>query len=206
MGGFETWTAGRPDAAPPKRWRVTVAAVLVGAGLAVAGRVAAPGLWPQVTEWVGQPLGGDGAVTGGDRRDDDDRRSLQRPASVCPVVGTVSFVDDFGVRKPDGRRHRGIDLYAYRGTPVAASVPGRVEHVEGDRGGLQYVLHGDDGVRYVGAHLERRGEHGRVAAATVVGYVGTSGNAVGSRPHLHFEMLTPEGPINPFSWLDEHCR
>ncbi|MDP9022599.1 MAG: M23 family metallopeptidase [Actinomycetota bacterium] len=176
------------------------------AGLAVAGGVAARGLWPQARQWASQPTAGDGAVAGDDRPNGDDGSDRQGSVWVCPVVGTVSFVDDFGVRKPDGRRHRGIDLYAYRGTAVAASVPGRVDHVEGGRGGLQYVLHGDDGVRYVGAHLGRRGEHGRVEAGTVVGYVGTSGNAVGSRPHLHFEMLTPEGAINPFAWLDEHCR
>lgn len=125
----------------------------------------------------------------------------------CPVDARVHFVDDFGVRTRKGV-HQGIDIFAWRNTPVVASVPGTVEHRRGSRGGLQYWLHGDDGRIYVGTHLERFGAGGRVAAGTVVGYVGTSGNARATSPHLHFEVL--EGPerkeTNPFPRLLDACR
>lgn len=122
----------------------------------------------------------------------------------CPVRGRPEFRHDFGV--VNGEYHRGIDLYAYRGTPVLAPVDGTVEHLEGSVGGRQFVLHGDDGRTYIGSHLERLGAEGRVLAGDVVGAVGTSGNAVGSSPHLHFEVHEDGEPIDPFPLLDEHCR
>ncbi|MGH3443679.1 MAG: LysM peptidoglycan-binding domain-containing M23 family metallopeptidase [Nitriliruptorales bacterium] len=125
----------------------------------------------------------------------------------CPVDARVRFVDDFGVRTRKGV-HEGVDVFAWRDTPVVASVPGEVEHVRGSRGGLQYWLHGDDGKVYVGTHLERFGKSGRVEAGTVVGYAGTSGNARATSPHLHFEVLVgPERrPANPYPLLAGACR
>lgn len=124
----------------------------------------------------------------------------------CPVAGEVHFVDDYGYRKPDGRVHEGIDLFAPRGSPVVASVPGRAEQITGDRGGRQVWLHGDDGVLYIAAHLESFGAGGRVSAGKVIGTVGTSGNARGTRPHVHFEVHPDgEGPTSPYPLLAEAC-
>lgn len=124
----------------------------------------------------------------------------------CPVAGPVSFINDYGVAKPGGRFHEGIDLFAPRGTPVVAPVAGRAEQIEGTRGGLQVWLHGDDGDLYILTHLERFGAAGHVAAGTDIGAVGTSGNAAGTSPHVHFELHPGgSGPVNPFPVLQEHC-
>ena len=127
----------------------------------------------------------------------------------CPVRGDVSFVNDFGIAKPDGRFHDGVDVFAARGTAIVAAVSGDVNQVTSSRGGKQFWLRGDDGITYMGAHLDRFGAAGRVRAADVIGYVGTSGNAQGTSPHLHFEMR-PDGPgtvaVNPYPALAGSCQ
>ncbi|MBY5163537.1 LysM peptidoglycan-binding domain-containing protein [Salsipaludibacter albus] len=124
---------------------------------------------------------------------------------TCPVNGAVSFINDFGVAKPGGRHHEGIDLHADRGTPVVAPVSGRVEHVTGTRGGKQFHLFGDDGYRYWGTHLDELGASGRVEAGEVLGTVGTSGNAAGGPPHLHFEVYRDGISINSWPTLAQVC-
>ena len=126
----------------------------------------------------------------------------------CPVSGSVRFTNDFGVGKPDGRFHDGVDVFAPRGTPVVASVAGTVRQVESSRSGRAVSLAGEDGVTYFGAHLDRFGVSGRVARGDVIGFVGTSGNARGTPPHLHFEMR-PNGEgttaANPYPALRAAC-
>jgi LysM repeat protein len=135
-------------------------------------------------------------------------RELEIPAGggsgwSCPVPGG-RFVNDFGVGKPDGRYHEGIDVFASRGTSIAAPVTGTAEHVTGSRAGRQVTLHGSDGYTYIFTHLDAFGAAGRVAAGTSLGTVGTSGNAVGTSPHLHFEMHR-DGVVNPYPTLRERC-
>lgn len=124
----------------------------------------------------------------------------------CPVPG-ARFVNDFGVPKTGGRFHEGIDLKAPRGTPVLAPVAGTVEQTTGSRGGRQFVLRGTDGVVYVGTHMASFGAGpGRVAAGDRLGRVGTSGNARGTTPHLHFEMERDGTDVNPYPLLVQACR
>jgi len=97
----------------------------------------------------------------------------------CPVDGPVWFGNDFGVPWGEGSTHKGIDLFAARGTPVVAPVAGVVERHPNPLGGEAFALSGDDGVWYYGAHLDSYGAEGRVTAGTVVGYVGDSGDGPG---------------------------
>jgi murein DD-endopeptidase MepM/ murein hydrolase activator NlpD len=96
---------------------------------------------------------------------------------------------------------------AARGTPTVAPVSGQVEYRESGLGGLSWYVHGDDGDTYYGAHLsayENVGV-GWVAAGTVIGYVGDSGNAAGT-PHLHFEFHAGGGePVNPYPKVSGPC-
>ncbi len=123
----------------------------------------------------------------------------------CPVKGSPHFINDFGVSKGDGRYHEGIDIFADRGTKVVAPVSGRVEHVNGTRGGKQVHLFGDDGYRYWGTHLDTLGPTGRVEAGQVLGTVGTTGNAVGTPPHLHFEAYLGGRSVNTYPALRAAC-
>jgi murein DD-endopeptidase MepM/ murein hydrolase activator NlpD len=124
---------------------------------------------------------------------------------ICPVQGPHAFSNDWGQPRSGGRRHEGNDILAPRGTPVVASVAGSVNHHNSSLGGLSYYLNGDDGNTYFGTHLSGYAASGRVAAGTVVGYVGDSGNARGT-PHLHFEIHPGGGgPVNPYATLSRYC-
>ncbi len=123
----------------------------------------------------------------------------------CPVPG-ASFFNDWGFPRSGGRFHSGNDLFAPRGTPVVAPVGGTVTQVTGSIGGYQVNLLGDDGTLYIASHLDRFGNAGRVTQGTTIGYVGDSGNAIGSRPHVHFEIHPDSGDaVNPFPVVSEAC-
>jgi len=87
------------------------------------------------------------------------------------------------------------------------------------RGGIAVAIIGDDGVRYYGSHLLRLAEGiepgVRVTAGQVLGYVGMTGNAGGTLPHVHFAIsppTTPEdwktrrGVIDPYPYLEAWRR
>lgn len=130
---------------------------------------------------------------------------LTVPASgwICPV-STSRYFNDWGFPRSGGRFHQGNDLFAPRRTEVLAPVSGFVELKSGVVGGLQFWLSGDDGRTYIGTHLDEFALAGDVPAGAVIGYVGDSGNAVGSDPHLHFEILANGAPINPYPILQEN--
>lgn len=125
---------------------------------------------------------------------------------TCPVDGWVRFVNDFGYIHSDGSMHAGVDLFADRGTPVVAPVNGLMSRYPNPSGGNAFEFYGDDGVRYYGAHLDSYGRTGYVAAGSVIGYVGNTGDASTTSPHLHFEMHPGNGlTMNPYPTLYHAC-
>jgi peptidoglycan LD-endopeptidase LytH len=137
-----------------------------------------------------------------------ERRKAAQGILICPVRGSVSFQDTWGAARSGGRTHKGVDMMAATGTPTVAPVSGRVVHRESGLGGLSWYIYGDNGHTYYGAHLSSYENVGAgwVEAGTVIGYVGTSGNAPPSAPHLHFEYHPGGGaPINPYSLVRDAC-
>ncbi|MGH9214764.1 MAG: murein hydrolase activator EnvC family protein [Acidimicrobiales bacterium] len=127
---------------------------------------------------------------------------------VCPVQGPVHFTDTWGAARSGGRTHKGVDMMAAYGTPTVAPVSGRVEHRGSSLGGLSWYVYGDNGHTYYGTHLSGYANQGAgwVAAGTVIGYVGTSGNAPDTAPHLHFEFHPGGGsPVNPYPLAAAAC-
>jgi murein DD-endopeptidase MepM/ murein hydrolase activator NlpD len=63
---------------------------------------------------------------------------------------------------------------------------------------------GPGGQRHYYAHLDRYADivtGQRVRPGTILGYVGTTGNAAGTPPHLHYGIYEAGGAINPYPLL-----
>jgi len=118
-----------------------------------------------------------------------------------PVQGieTKSLRDTF-IDDRSGRRHQAMDIMAARGTPVLATGDGRVERLFTSKPGGLTVYQFDPAGEYCYyyAHLDRYAPDlaaGRILKrGDVIGYVGSTGNASPTAPHLHFSIfrLGPE--------------
>jgi len=100
------------------------------------------------------------------------------------------------------RLHEGQDIFAPRGTPIYSATSGVIFNIgENNLGGQTVSVIGAGGRLYYYAHLDgyapqiQEGDY--VTTQTVLGFVGSTGNARGSPPHLHFAVYTADGPINP---------
>jgi murein DD-endopeptidase MepM/ murein hydrolase activator NlpD len=127
----------------------------------------------------------------------------------CPVAGPRHFSDTWGDSRSGGRHHQGTDIMAARGTPIVAVIAGTIKTAYSSAGGISLYLRGVDGDEYFYAHNSRNvvstGEH--VKAGEVIAYVGSTGNAPESAPHLHFERHPNGGSaVNPYSFVVRACR
>lgn len=128
------------------------------------------------------------------------------PLQVFPVEssGKPNYGDTFNARRAAGP-HGGIDIFAPEGTPVLAVDDGTVQHATNKLGGTVARLLTSDGTVYYYAHLSGYvGEPRAVRAGEPIGYVGRTGNAKTTPPHLHFGEYPPGqgvGPVNPYDEL-----
>lgn len=88
------------------------------------------------------------------------------------------------------RRHEGVDIIAKAGTNLYAVQAGKIVRSQGSLAGNQVKVVAPDGTYFIYAHLSAYADtapHGAsVAAGTLIGYVGKTGNT--SVNHLHFEI------------------
>lgn len=116
---------------------------------------------------------------------------------LMPVQGRyVSQVaDTYRSARSGGRVHEGQDIFAPTGTPIYAATPGYVYRI-GDNplGGMTVTVVGAAGWRFYYAHLSGYAEdleEGQfVDTNTLLGYVGNTGNARTTPPHLHLGVYT----------------
>jgi peptidoglycan LD-endopeptidase LytH len=130
-----------------------------------------------------------------------------RPSLGFPLGADPSGPErsPFGVARDAGRRrHEGIDLFAPRGTPVIAVRDGVARTATNRLGGNVVWLHAPlAGQVYYYAHLDRWavGPLSLVRAGDVLGYVGNTGNASTTPPHLHFGIYEG-GAIDPWPFVE----
>ncbi len=130
---------------------------------------------------------------------------------TCPVNGAVSFTDTWGAPRSGGRSHQGVDMIAARGTPLVALESATVQRIgNGGLGGKTVWLRAGSGDTYYYAHLDGWASGLRVGQSLEVGellgYVGNTGNAVYTIPHLHFEYHPGGGgAVNPYPLVADLC-
>lgn len=133
----------------------------------------------------------------------------REPALSFPVQGRDSrqISSFFGMARDGGRRrHEGVDIFAPRGTPALASVSGIVTGVGTSSlgGNVAFVSDNERGIRLYYAHLDRWNvQNGqRVSIGDTIGFVGNTGNARTTGPHLHFGIYGfSEGATDPLPFI-----
>ncbi len=127
---------------------------------------------------------------------------------VIPVKGISAndIQNSWGDRRSGGRFHEGIDILAPSGTEVYAATGGVVVFASyRPLGGNAILIRGADGRRYYYAHLsgfDAKLVVGQtVEAGTRIGFVGKTGNAMHTEPHLHFGIYNQTVAINPYPLL-----
>jgi murein DD-endopeptidase MepM/ murein hydrolase activator NlpD len=121
--------------------------------------------------------------------------------------GEHKYPSDYSPFRATDKRHssghKGIDLFAARGTPIFPLGPGKViKKTTGKKSGKMIIIIDDHGVRSSYMHLDSFGRFDAgddVGADDIIGYLGDTGNAKGTSPHLHFEVRVGGGLINPKS-------
>ena len=155
---------------------------------------------PKKKSRIGQPLAGTPPLGG---------------RYLFPVAGQVAWGDSYGGERSDvpGGWHHGDDLFAALGTPVVAVADGTIFAVGWNRvGGWRLWLVDHDGNDFYYAHLSgytRLGRNNRaVRRGDVIGFVGNTGDAFTTEPHLHFEVhpggllyLGYDGAVDPTTYL-----
>jgi murein DD-endopeptidase MepM/ murein hydrolase activator NlpD len=132
---------------------------------------------------------------------------------VFPVYGPASFTDDFMGARADTGWHHGNDIFAPVGAPILAITDGSLFLVGWNTlGGNRVWLRDGQGNEFYYAHMSAfsplayNGAH--VQAGDVIGFVGATGDAVGTPSHLHFEIhpaallgLGYDGVVDPYTYL-----
>ncbi len=127
---------------------------------------------------------------------------------VCPAPGS-RFINDWGFPRSGGRTHKGTDMFNARGSSVVAVGDGVVTLKTNSLGGIVAYLR-TGSASYYYAHLDGYApgitSGMRVSAGALIGYIGNTGNALGTSPHLHFQIHPGFGaPVNPYPTLRAAC-
>ncbi|MDB5915023.1 MAG: endopeptidase [Ramlibacter sp.] len=136
---------------------------------------------------------------------------------VVPVQGVLrgSLQDTFAATRGGGRSHKALDIMAPWGTPVLAADDGRLEKISSNRAGGLSAYQSEPSGRFIYYYAHLAGyadglkEGQMLHRGDVIGYVGTTGNAPATAPHLHFQVMLLEQKgrwwggeaVNPYAAL-----
>lgn len=189
------------------RPRLTLRTATIAAGLIELGLLIGLAIYLAV---------GDRALVIGFPRREELRQGEARLTIPVAGVRQAELKDTWGASRSGGRQHKGVDIFAAKGTPVLAAAAGIIVNRDSNGvGGLSLYHRAMDGrTIYYYAHLSgtRAGLKvgDLVRAGDVIGYVGSTGNVSGS-PHLHFAAFTVTDPnrwwrgrdLNPYELLTQ---
>jgi murein DD-endopeptidase MepM/ murein hydrolase activator NlpD len=146
-----------------------------------------------------------------ERREAPSTRTLATSKGfVFPVAGRYSYSNDWGAPRQNTGTHAGNDIFAAAGTPAVAVCDGTLHRVGTNvvPGNRLWVKCDKGGDAFFYAHLAAFATDTRsgaeVSAGDVVGFVGSTGDAEQTPPHVHFEVH-PGGwsndAVNPYPFL-----
>lgn len=126
-----------------------------------------------------------------------------------PVVGVRPYelTNSWGNSRDGGKRkHKGIDIFAPKGTAIVAVADGIISYLgEQPKGGNCLWLTTESGASFYYAHLDRWAaglyEGMEVRGGELLGYVGNTGNAKYTPSHLHFGVNENDEMVNPYPIL-----
>ena len=139
-------------------------------------------------------------------------KNMQLKSSLpIPVqhIKAKQLRDTWAASRSHGRLHEGIDIMAPRGTKVMSATEGLIADLRNNNlGGKVIWIMGPGGSWHYYAHLD---EHKRgltvgdyVKKGELIGYVGNTGNARHTAPHLHYGIYLNgkgRGAVNPYPFL-----
>ena len=147
---------------------------------------------------------------------------------VFPVIGSVAYSNDYYAPRSGGRTHSATDLMGHKMQELVAAADGQISFITIPEASYGYMLRitADDGWVYSYVHINNDtpgtddgnaalsdvfgpgiSQGARVRAGQLVGYMGDSGNAEETAPHLHFEMRDPAANlVNPYYSLNQANR
>lgn len=132
---------------------------------------------------------------------------------VFPIAAPSTLTNSFGEPRGGGRPHQGVDIFGNIGDPLVAVDDGELRAGVDPLGGNIVNLYARDGTRYYYAHLDTFAHPDKtsspsptaprqVRAGDIAGFLGKTGNAATTQPHLHFEAHPGNGPaVDPFPEL-----
>lgn len=149
--------------------------------------------------------------------------AIASPNYSFPIVGCAYTYSRYHHDYP------ATDILAKKGCKYVAVTSGVVDEIRKTdtynykkptpltKGGIYVSIVGDDGVRYYGSHLKKIADGieigSRVEVGTLLGYVGDTGDARGTAPHVHFGISWPtterdiwwvrRGVVFPWRYLDK---
>lgn len=149
--------------------------------------------------------------------------AIASPNYSFPIVGCTYTYSRYHHDYP------ATDILAKKGCKYVAVTSGVVDEIRKTdtynykkptpltKGGIYVSIVGDDGVRYYGSHLKKIADGieigSRVEVGTLLGYVGDTGDARGTAPHVHFGISWPtterdiwwvrRGVVFPWRYLDK---
>lgn len=134
---------------------------------------------------------------------------IDRVTLHMPVVGVQPYeiANSWGDPRDGGKRkHRGIDIFAPKGTAIVAVEDGIISFIgEQPKGGRCLWLTNENGRSFYYAHLDRWAsglyEGMEVRSGDLLGYIGNTGNAKSTPPHLHFGVNDNDVMVNPYPIL-----
>lgn len=124
-----------------------------------------------------------------------------------PVLGESSFSGDYGAPRAGTGWHHGNDIFGPMGLPVVAVADGVLSKVGVNTlGGNRLWLTDDAGNSYYYAHLSAyapgTADGVRVRAGQVIAFLGNTGQAITTPPHVHFEIHPGGGDsVDPYPYL-----